>query len=113
MDTLYLPARDGGEVALHPTGLSPAFASLPDVCEYQVLHNHEGLHARVVLAAGAGADVPERLRQALTAAIEGAGGVAPPVDVTEVDALEREPGQAAKLKLVRSTVPSRHAVPAG
>ena len=112
MDTLYLPAPDGGEVAMHPTGLSPAFASLPDVCEYQVLHDHRGLHARVVLTPGAGADVPGRLRSALTVAIEGAGAVPPPIDVTEVEALEREPGQAAKLTLVKSTVPSRHAVPA-
>ena len=49
----------------------------------------------------------------LTFAYPRDGAVAPPVDVTEVDALEREPGQAAKLKLVKSTVLSRHAVPAG
>jgi phenylacetate-CoA ligase len=113
MDTLHLPRRGGGEVALHPTGLSPAFASLPEVREYQVLHDHRGLHARVVLAPGADPATPERLRRALAAAVEAAGAVAPPVEVIEVDALEREPGPAAKLKLVKSTVPSRQAVPPG
>jgi phenylacetate-coenzyme A ligase PaaK-like adenylate-forming protein len=113
MDTLHLPRRGGGEVALHPTGLSPAFASLPEVREYQVLHDHRGLHVRVVLAPGADPATPERLRRALAAAVEAAGAVAPPVEVVEVDALEREPGPAAKLKLVKSTVPSRHAVPPG
>jgi hypothetical protein len=39
--------------------------------------------------------------------------VAPPFEVIGVGALEREPGPAAKLKLVKSVVPSRHAVPAG
>jgi phenylacetate-CoA ligase len=113
MDTLHLPRRDGGEVALHPTGLSPAFASLPEVREYQVLHDPRGLHARVVLAPGADPATPERLRRALAAAVEAAGAVAPPVEVIEVDALEREPGPAAKLKLVKSTVPSSQAVPPG
>jgi phenylacetate-CoA ligase len=92
MDILHLPRRGGGEVALHPTGLSPAFASLPEVREYQVLHDHRGLHARVVLAPGADPATPQRLRRALAAAVEAAGAVAPPVEVVEVDALEREPG---------------------
>ncbi|HEX8863858.1 MAG TPA: hypothetical protein VGC06_33110 [Actinomycetes bacterium] len=113
MDTLHLPRRGGGEVALHPTGLSPAFASLPEVREYQVLRDHRGLHARVVLIPGADPATPERLRRALAAAVEAAGAVAPPVEVIEVNALEREPGPAAKLKLVKSTVPGRHAIPPG
>jgi phenylacetate-coenzyme A ligase PaaK-like adenylate-forming protein len=113
MDTLYLPGRGGGEVAMHPFGLGAAFAALPDVRQYQVLHDRHGLHVRVILAGDASAATPERLRQALVEAIDAAGAVPPPVEVTQVDALEREPGPAAKFKLVRSTVPSGRAVPVG
>jgi phenylacetate-coenzyme A ligase PaaK-like adenylate-forming protein len=113
MDALYLPGRRGGEVAVHPSGLGPAFAGLPDVRQYQVLHDRRGLHARVVLAGGAGAATLERLRQALMEAIEAAGAVPPAVEVERVAALEREPGPAAKFKLIRSTVPSTRPVPVG
>jgi len=113
MDTLYLPGRGGGEVAMHPSGLGAAFAGLPDVRQYQVLHDRHGLHVRVILAGDASTATPERLRQALAEAIDAAGAVPPPVEVTQVDALEREPGPAAKFKLVRSTVPSGRAVPVG
>jgi phenylacetate-coenzyme A ligase PaaK-like adenylate-forming protein len=113
MDALYLPGRRGGEVAVHPSGLGPAFAGLPDVRQYQVLRDRRGLHARVVLAGGAGAATLERLRQALIEAIEAAGAVPPAVEVERVAALEREPGPAAKFKLIRSTVPSTRPVPVG
>ena len=48
----------------------------------------------------AAADVPERLRQALIAAVTSTGAVAPAVDVQPVPALQREPG--GKLRVVRS-----------
>jgi len=113
MDTLHLPGRRGGEVALHPSGLGPAFAGLPDVRQYQILHDPRGLHVRVLLAAGASADVPTRLRRSLVEAIEAAGAVPPAVEVEQVAALEREPGPAAKFKLIKSTVPSARSIPAG
>ena len=113
MDTLYLPGRGGGEVAMHPSGLGPAFASLPDVRQYQILHDQHGLHVRAVLVEGASAATPARLRQALVDAIEAVGAVPPAVEVVQVAALEREPGPAAKFKLIKSTVPSGRAIPVG
>ena len=113
IDVLHLPARDGGEVALHPSGFGGAFASLPDVHQYQLLHDAQGLHARVVLAADAASDTAERLRRSIAEAIAAAGAVAPPIDVQPVAALEREPGIGAKFKLVTSTVASRRAGPTG
>ena len=58
------------------------------------------LVARVVLAPDAPADVAGTVRARLAVAIEDAGAVAPAVDVVEVDGLERDPGPAAKVKLV-------------
>jgi phenylacetate-coenzyme A ligase PaaK-like adenylate-forming protein len=109
MDTLYLPGRGGGEVALHPSGLGPAFAGLPDVRQYQILHDRRGLHVRIVLAGEASAATPARLRRSLVEAIEAVGAVPPAVEVVQVAALEREPGPAAKLKLIKSTGPGSQA----
>jgi phenylacetate-coenzyme A ligase PaaK-like adenylate-forming protein len=111
MDTLYLEGRDGGEVAMHPSALGPAFAGLPDVRQYQILHDQLGLHVRVVLSDGAEGTTPARLRQALVDAIEATGAVTPAVDVARVAALEREPGPAAKFKLIRSTLAGGRATP--
>jgi len=113
MDTLRLPGRHGGQLAVHPTALGPAFASLPDVLQHQVVHDLHGLRALVVIADGAAADVPDRLRRALVAAIEAAGAVPPAVDVEQVAALQREPGPAAKFTLVKSTVPTDGLIPPG
>jgi phenylacetate-CoA ligase len=110
-DTLYLTGARGGEVALHPSGLGPAFARVPAVRQFQLLHDERGLHARVVLADGADDGAPERVRLRLVEAIQGAGAVPPPIDVEPVARLERGPGPAAKLALIKSTVPSRNPVP--
>jgi hypothetical protein len=45
-------------------------------------------------------DTPERVRAAVLSVLDAAGAVAPPVRVTPVAELEREPGAAAKLKLI-------------
>jgi phenylacetate-coenzyme A ligase PaaK-like adenylate-forming protein len=113
MDTLWLPGRHGGQTAVHPTAFGPAFASLPDVLQYQVIYDQHGLRARVVLADAAGTDVPERLRRALIAAVEAAGAVPPAVGVEQVAALQREPGPATKFKVVTSRVPADRPIPPG
>jgi hypothetical protein len=43
---------------------------------------------------------PDVVRAALAAVLHDAGAVVPPIRVAAVDALEREPGTAAKLKLI-------------
>jgi phenylacetate-coenzyme A ligase PaaK-like adenylate-forming protein len=113
MDTLHLPGPHGRRVAMHPTALGPAFASLPDVHQYQIVYDARGLHARVVLADRADTDLPERLHRALAEAIEAAGAVPPAIDVEQVTALQREPGPAAKFKLVKSIITGDRPVPPG
>jgi phenylacetate-coenzyme A ligase PaaK-like adenylate-forming protein len=99
-DILHLPGQDGTTVAVHPSVLSSAVAPIAEVGESAFVHDARGLHAHVVLAPGAAADVPERLRQAVIAAVTSTGAIAPAVDVQPVPALQREPG--GKLRLVRS-----------
>jgi phenylacetate-coenzyme A ligase PaaK-like adenylate-forming protein len=102
-DTLHLPARAGGQVTLLPYALAAPFAELPAVRQYQIVHHPDRLHVRLVLRPAA-ADVRERVRAALRDTLVAAGAVPPRIDVECVAELEREPGPAAKLKLVKSTV---------
>jgi phenylacetate-CoA ligase len=99
-DILYLRSQDGATVAVHPSVLGSAVAPIAEVGEYSFVYDARGLHAQVVLAPEAAPDVPERLRQALIAAVASTGAVAPAVDVQPVPALQREPG--GKLRVVRS-----------
>jgi phenylacetate-coenzyme A ligase PaaK-like adenylate-forming protein len=99
-DTLTFPARGGGEVAIHPLRLGAPFVGLPAVRQFQIVHDRDGLEVRVALQDGAPADTAERVRGAVLGVLDEAGAVAPPLQVTSVAQLEREPGAAAKLKLI-------------
>jgi phenylacetate-coenzyme A ligase PaaK-like adenylate-forming protein len=100
-DILQLPGLRGGQVAVHPAVLGAAFARLPDVRQYQLLYDGRGLRVRAVLAPGAALDAPGHLRALLAESIEASGAAAPPIEVEEVMELAREPGPAAKIKLVK------------
>jgi phenylacetate-coenzyme A ligase PaaK-like adenylate-forming protein len=93
-DTLTFPARGGGEVTVLPLQLGAPFARLPAVRQFQIVHSRAELEVRIVGGA------PDEVRGAVAAVLEDMGAVVPPIRVTSVDALEREPGAAAKLKLI-------------
>ncbi|MGY1625125.1 phenylacetate--CoA ligase family protein [Geodermatophilus sp. SYSU D00965] len=99
-DILHLPGPDGGRVPVHPSVLGSAVAPFPEVGQYAFVSDAGGLHAEVVLAPGAAADLPERLRAALVAAVTTTGALPLPVDVRPVPALTRDPG--TKFRLVRT-----------
>ena len=67
-----------------------------------VRERDEALTVRVVPRAGAGTDLPQRVTAAFLGELEEAGVVAPVVRCKCVAEIEREPGHAAKLKLVMS-----------
>ena len=104
-DVLHLPGADGRAVAVHPYRLRAPFVRLLDVLQYQVVHRADVLLVRMVVRGSAPRDVPERVRAAVNAALADAGAVVP-VSVEVVHEIEREPGHAAKVKLVRSEVAS-------
>jgi phenylacetate-CoA ligase len=99
-DILHLAGPDGADVPIHPSVLGSAVAPIAEIGEYAFVYDAAGLRARIVLTPGASADVLERLRHALIAAMGSTGAVPPAVDVQPVSALEREPG--GKIRLVRS-----------
>lgn len=100
-DILTLPARGGGEVRVHPFRLRAPFVKLPDVRQYQIVHRENGLLVRVVPRAGREQGLADRVRGAMCAALADAGAQSW-IRVELVDAIAREPGHAAKVKLVVS-----------
>jgi phenylacetate-coenzyme A ligase PaaK-like adenylate-forming protein len=103
-DTILVPGRTGGVVALLPYRLGAPFATLPDVRRYKIVWDGSGLCVRVVLRPGAG-DGLERVRTAVTRSLAEAGAAPLPVEVEAVSDIPREPGAAAKFKLVESLSP--------
>ena len=100
-DVLRLPAKGGGTVVVHPYRIRAPFVQLLDVLQYQVVQRENGLVVRVVPRAGDERGLEERVRRAICAALA-AAGAASWIRVELVDAIEREPGHAAKVKLVVS-----------
>ena len=102
-DILSFPAVGGGTVDVHPHRLRAPFCALVDVRQYQVVHRRDRtLRVRIVPRTVSGADLPDRMRAAVRRELEEAGAVEPRVEVEVVGEIEREPGYAAKLKLVVS-----------
>ena len=104
-DTVRLPAREGGEVEVLPYGLGEPFARIPAVRQFQIVWDGARMETRVLLAGGAPVGTTARVEAELHETLAAAGAVPPPIDVRVVDALQREPGAAAKLKLIKSVAP--------
>lgn len=100
-DVLRLPARKGASVLVHPYRLRAPFVKLLDVLQYQIVQRPSALDVRIVVRRSAGRELAATVRERLEEALHDAG-VAFPVEVEVVDAIAREEGPAAKVKLVRS-----------
>lgn len=101
-DALRFPAADGGgDAVVLPYRLRAPFAHLSDVVQYQIVGEPGRLAIRLVLRAGASVETPDRVHAGIRAAIVNAGAVPPPIEVEEVEVIEREPG-SAKVKLIKS-----------
>jgi phenylacetate-coenzyme A ligase PaaK-like adenylate-forming protein len=99
-EILRLRAPDGREVAVHPYVLHDAFTPFAQLAQYQIVHDEQRLRARIVLRRSAAPDTADRVRDALRAAVERAGAAPPPVEVEQVERIERDRGPAAKAKLI-------------
>jgi phenylacetate-coenzyme A ligase PaaK-like adenylate-forming protein len=107
-DILRFPAVGGGEALVLPHRLRVPFAGLPEVTQYQIVREPRRLVVRVVLGNGASVATPERIFAGVSAALEEAGAVPPPIKVEPVSAIEPEP-RSAKVKLIKSLDASRPA----
>ncbi len=100
-DVLDLPTGAGGRVRVLPYALREPFAGLPDVRQYQLVLDGDVLHARVVPRPGAAAALLELVHERLVEGLRRSGAEVRVV-VEPVEAVEREPGHAAKVKLVKN-----------
>lgn len=100
-DVLRLPTATGGTVEVHPYRLRAPFVQLLDVLQYQIVQRPSGLDVRIVVRTQADYDVPARVRATVEQAVRDAGAACS-VQVEMVGEIAREPGPAAKAKLVRS-----------
>jgi phenylacetate-coenzyme A ligase PaaK-like adenylate-forming protein len=103
-DVLELPSSQAGMVKVHPYLLRAPFARLPEVVQYQIVHREDSLLVRVVPRRDAPGDLVEVVTKSMRKAVSAAGATIP-VEVVVVGNIEREPGHAAKVKLVLSEVP--------
>jgi phenylacetate-coenzyme A ligase PaaK-like adenylate-forming protein len=99
-EVLVFPGVAGARAAVQPLALGAPFARLREVRQFQIVRHPDRLQVRVVLAPGAPAGAAQRIRADVAGALAGAGAVVPAIEVTTVAELEREPGPAAKLKLI-------------
>jgi phenylacetate-coenzyme A ligase PaaK-like adenylate-forming protein len=103
-EVLSLQRRGGGAaVSVHPYRLRAPFVRLLDVLQYQIVHRGDGLTVRIVVRPGAPRDVVELVRARIEDVLADADAACA-VRVEVVDGIAREPGPAAKVKLVRSEV---------
>jgi phenylacetate-CoA ligase len=105
-DVLELAAMRGGRVRVHPIHLRGPLTKCPEVVQYQIVQQPDGLDCRIVLRAGGNATgAAERVERGLREALSAQGAAPLPIRVQPVDAIERESG-AAKFKLIKSAAPS-------
>jgi hypothetical protein len=98
---LRLPRLGGGETVVLPYRLRAPFLDLPDVVQYQLVHEPKRLAVRIVLRPGASSETADRVHFGIRAALEAAGAVPPTIEVEPVHAIELEPG-SSKLKVVKN-----------
>ncbi len=102
-DILRMTAADGRTIAVHPHTLKSPMAALPELRQYKIIHDDDGLHVLVVLRDAAPADeVSQRIEETLRSSLVAAGVADPRLDVTIVAELPREQGHSAKFKLIES-----------
>ena len=85
---------------VHPYRLRAPFAHVGGVRGYQIVQRPDGLLVRLV-PGSSGSELGETVAAAVAQALTDAGADVP-VRVEPVAEIEREPGPAAKVKLVRS-----------
>lgn len=102
-DIIYLDSHEGQAVPVHPIHLRSPMAAASEVKQYQVVHEKDGLHLRIVLREGVpGEEVAAGIREKLKGKLESLGVRVPEIRVQVVDRIEQ--GQMGKLKLVISNV---------
>jgi phenylacetate-CoA ligase len=101
-DIAHLPALRGGTVAIPPSRLRAAMATVPELLQYQIVVGLDAIRTSVVLRSTAPVHCDQQIRASLHSALLDAGAAPPPILITVVDAVERCPSGKLKTVIVAS-----------
>jgi len=111
-DILRMTGTDGRTIPVHPLTLRSPMAGIPELRQYKIIHDDDGLHVLIALRDAAPADeVSRRIDAVLRSKLLAAGVADPRLDVSIVAELPREQGHSAKFKLIESRTGSSTATP--
>jgi len=106
-DILRMKGADGRTVTVHPLTLRSPMAALPELRQYKIIHDDDGLHVLVVLRDAIPEDeLTRRVDATLRSKLLAAGVASPRLAVVIVAELPREQGHSAKFKLIESRMSS-------
>lgn len=112
-DILRMAGADGRTIAVHPHALKSPLSALPELRQYKIIYDDDGLHVLVVLRdAVAADDLARRIDATLRSQLLAAGVADPRLEVTCVAELAREQGPSAKFKLIESHIGASGTIPA-
>jgi len=101
-DILHLKGEGMRSVAVHPITLRSPMASLPEVRQYQIVQDAEGLNVLVVLRDGVAAEeARRRIDVTLTSKLRAAGVADPQVRTMVMNYLPRDAGHGAKFNVIQ------------
>jgi phenylacetate-coenzyme A ligase PaaK-like adenylate-forming protein len=104
-DIIYLKSPDGPEVPVHPIHFHTALGAFPEIKEYRIVQEADGIHVDVVLRDWSLEEkIGGQLGDKLRGNIESCGASRPGIYVRIVERLDRDPRLLGKLKLVKSNV---------
>ncbi len=113
-DILHMTGPDGRAIAVHPLTLRSPMAEIPELRQYKIVHDQDGLHVLLMLRDAIPADeVSRRVDATLRSKLLAAGVADPRLDVKIVAELPREQGHSAKFKLIESRTDPSAPTPAG
>ena len=70
-------------MTVHAIAVRSPLAAVTGLHRYQVIHDPDGLHVRVILRADARDGTLDEIHRRIHAALTGAGAAPPPIDVSE------------------------------
>jgi phenylacetate-CoA ligase len=104
-DILRMEGGDGRPIAVHPLTLRSPMAALPELRQYKIIHDEDGLHVLLVPRNVVASDeLARRVEATLRSKLLAAGVASPRLEVAIVAELPREQGHSAKFKLIESRV---------
>jgi len=104
-DIIYLESPGGLDIPVHPAHFDTAIGALPEIRQYQVIHDEAGIHIDVVLQQEAVLEeVACTIKENLKRGLESLGASCPDIQVRRVERIERDPQHMGKFKLVKSTL---------